>query len=220
MHVIESVEDSTDYQCENNDKLINNIVIERRAYILQAFQQFYEVIMMRIPEMMLSSEEQSMFFSSPHHLQRLPKNTGYREYVHANLRDDNSTQSFRAHYRMNKTTFQKLVEVLEEHPAYQLRAHNATPTFIQVAMVLWRYSNNHFGFRMSQATMGFSQISWPSTVEEFEQVQHDFEHPSDEFGPKKLPGVIGAVDGKLITIHRPKKTRRDTGTASLIFQLA
>lgn len=208
------------------EERVQAIISQRRELITQVFLGFAATVMSRIPELLLTGDEQSMIFSCPLHMQRLPKNNGYWEYVHPNLRDGNSTQSFLAHYRMNRGTFEKLVKALEGHPAFQLRAHNSTPTYIQVAVVLWRYANNHFRFRMFQALLGYSQgsfhnfserfleamldtfghiIAWPSTDEEFNAVQHRFEYPIDEEGPRKLKGVIGAVDGKQITIHRPRK---------------
>jgi hypothetical protein len=194
--------------------------------VLQNVQQTLIALIGNIPRVMFTSIEEDIFQSSPVHI-RLEKNKGYWEFVHERLRDDATTQSFKAHYRMYQATFTKLVAELEQHPAFVLRSNNKTPVYMQIAVVIWRFANCHFGYRLVQATLGFSQgslrnfterfldattdrlmsmISWPSTEEDFEQVKKEFEFPNDDDSTiRRLPNVIGAVDGKLVVIHRPKE---------------
>jgi hypothetical protein len=93
-------------------------------------------------EFLLTMSEQLMYLASPVHFKR-EKNRGYWTIVYPNLRDDYSPQSYYAHYRMKSAAFEELVNHLSEHPAFQLAAHKATPTYIQVACVFWRYANCH-----------------------------------------------------------------------------
>lgn len=194
--------------------------------ILDYYQAMLKAINI-ISRVMFTDFEEEVFQSSPIHI-RLVKNKGYWEYTHDNLRDDDRSQSYKAHYRMNKTTFNSLVQILDEHPAFMLKSNNRTPTYMQVAVVLWRFANCHFGYRMMEATMGFSQrslfdfterfldavndklghiVSWHSTEEEFREVKNKFEYPyPNDLTIRRFPGVIGAVDGKLVVIHRPKDT--------------
>jgi hypothetical protein len=104
-----------------------------------------------------------MFLSNPNHFRR----ERYWTYVHDNLRDKSGPQSYKAHYGMNKVTFDYLVSALSDHPDFQLQAINATSTYIQIAAVLWRYANCHFGYRIFEATMGFSQGSYHNFSERF-----------------------------------------------------
>ncbi|CEP18090.1 hypothetical protein [Parasitella parasitica] len=76
---------------------------------------------------------------------------------------------------------------------------------MQVAVVLCRFSSRYFGYRIIQATLGFSQgpvqhlISWPLSDEEFAKVKKKFEYPDNaDQTIRKLPNAIGVVDGKLI----------------------
>lgn len=195
--------------------------------VMEKYHQILLTAINVVPRVMFTQFEEDVFQSSPIHF-RLIKNKGYWSFTHDNLRDDDKTQSYKAHYRMKKATFNQLIEILDQHSAFDLKAHNSTPTYMQVAVVLWRFSNCHFGYRMMEATLGFGQgslfnfterfleavndqlghlISWPSTEDEFRKVKHGFEFPyPDDLSIKRLPNVIGAVDGKLIVIHRPKET--------------
>lgn len=50
--------------------------------------------------------------------------------------DDNPRTSFRAMYRMNLSSFERLVNDLSEHPAFDLRAHNSIPAYIQISCAI------------------------------------------------------------------------------------
>ena len=112
--------------------------------------KYYETLLKAInviPRVMFTVFEEGLFQSSPIHF-RLVKNKGYWQYTH------DKTQSYREHYyRMKKATFNSLVEILGRHPAFQLRERNSTPTYMQVAAVIWRHANCHFGYRMVEAML-------------------------------------------------------------------
>jgi hypothetical protein len=211
-------------EIEEDDREAAQLAFQSYLEQQQTVYDHLATILSGVPEFMLTHTEQLIYRSSPVHLRR-QKNLGYWTLIHENLRDDYSTQSYYAHYRMRKASFERLVISLYEHPAFQLTAHNATPTYIQIACVIWRYANCHIGFRTAEATLGisfgsyhnFSErfqkalidvyhsiLDWPSTEEDFKKIKQGFECPNGELGRKKLPNVIGAIDGKLINIHRPK----------------
>lgn len=113
------------------------------------------------------------------------------------------------------TKFNWPVNKLSENPAFQLTAHNATPVYMQVSIVLWELPNCHMGYRMSQVAMGFSHNSylnftkrfftvilsecsgslrWPPRETDYADGAYNFQCPDGEFGSTKL-----------ITIHKTKK---------------
>lgn len=137
--------------------------------------KYYQTLLDAIsstPRVMFTQFEEDMYQSSPVYL-RLVKNKGYWTYTHPNLKDDDNTQSNKAHYRMKQRTFDNLVQVLEQHPAFDLKAHNNTPAYMQIAVVIWRFANCHFGYRMVEATMGFSQGPLFNFTERFLEAVND-----------------------------------------------
>ena len=152
-------------------------------------------------------------------------NYQYWEITHPYLTDDDDPRtSFRANYRMNRTTFERLVNDLRQHPEYQLTAPNALPIHIQISCAIWRLSNCHIGYRLMNVGWGVSNgsytnmtrrftaavqgiyrgiIRWPTQPEVVEEIQQGFQHPNGDTGPHRLPGVIGALDGKNIIIEAP-----------------
>lgn len=178
--------------------------------------------------------------SSPAYLRaaRIPrvKSTDYWDVVHPNLPDNDGAGSFKAHYRMYRSTFNSLAERLSTHPVYQSTVPNAYPVYIQIACVLWRFSNSHIGYQVMSVQMNISEgsyhnfttrfltalielemrrvISWPtgerlySTMGEFQFGVRD--NPYRELGPhrvtSRLPNCIGAIDGKLFRIYKLAKS--------------
>ncbi|MGO2587356.1 MAG: transposase family protein [Streptococcus thermophilus] len=200
------------------------LAVQSRRETLQSMYDAINNMIAGAPEFLLTEKEELMYAANSAHFRR-EKNLGYWTVTHPNLKDDYSTQSYYAHYRMRKASFDKLVNDLSEHPKFQLTAANATPTYIQVACVIWRYANCHVGFRTAEATLGISYgsyhnfserfqealidiykpiLNWASTAEEFNNIKKGFEFPDSEFAVRRLQHVIGAIDGKLLTIHRPK----------------
>ena len=151
--------------------------------------------------------------------------------IHRRLDDSMGQMSYYANYRMRQRTFIKLVENLSSHPAFQFSAPDATPVDIQIACVLWRFANAHIGYRTFAVNLGYSQGSYRNFTKRFVIAMKDkfadrpfkwprgekaheaaalFQRPplrlrcrSEHQDARRLPNVIGAIDGKLVTIHRP-----------------
>lgn len=144
------------------------------------------------------------------------------QHPHLNNDDENQVSSYRATYRMSHEMFDWLVNELMTHNEFDLLAHNAIPAYIQIATCLIRMANSHQGYRLTYLYMGVSHgsftnftrrtlkaikdklghlIEWPENPVLAAQVANNFEHPIS--GGKRLPGVIGAVDGKIFVIHSP-----------------
>ncbi|GAA5805896.1 hypothetical protein HPULCUR_011422 [Helicostylum pulchrum] len=88
------------------------------------------------------------------------RNLQYWTITHPFLADDNNPHtSFRAMYRMNLTSFERLVNDLSQHAVFYLRAHNSIPVYIQISCAIWRLANCHFGYRMCNAGLGVSHGS-------------------------------------------------------------
>ncbi|KAI8068400.1 hypothetical protein BC940DRAFT_366939 [Gongronella butleri] len=151
--------------------------------------------------------------------------------IHRRLDDSMGQMSYYKNYRMRQRTFMNLVETLSSHPAFQFTAPNATPVDIQIACVLWRFANAHIGYRTFAVNLGYSQGSYRNFTKRFVIAIKDtfadrpFKWPrgekaheaaalfqrlplrlhgrSEHPNARRLPNVIGAIDGKLVTIHRP-----------------
>ncbi|KAG2193587.1 hypothetical protein INT47_007390 [Mucor saturninus] len=113
-----------------------------------------------------------IFMGSPVHLTegmttgtRLSGNTyHWWTHRHPHLHDGRGIDSFRAHYRINIRTFNFIVMVLKQEPEFAAsdeRDNNVShPVWMQVAIVLWRFSNTHLGYRMAGERLGVSQSSY------------------------------------------------------------
>lgn len=169
-------------------------------------------------------------FSSPVFLRakRVPRVRGqvFWEYQHPSLPDDDSAGGFKAHYRLNRTTFNELMARLSTHPVYQFEAHNAADPAVQIGCVLWRFANAHLSYRQAEVLLGISHGSFHNFTERFLTALIDLEGrriqwPTGELAEAtamksyegreisndqtrhRLPGVIGAHDGKLVVIRKP-----------------
>lgn len=128
---------------------------------------------------------------------------------------------------MNRSSFEKLVNDLSQHPVFGLRAHNATPTYIQVSCAIWRLANCHIGYRTNQIAFGVphgsfmkyfrrtliaiegvygNKICWTVSPDRVQAIHTGFKWPSveTEGSIRHLPNIIGALDGKNVIIERPK----------------
>jgi hypothetical protein len=143
---------------------------------------------------------------------------------HPYLTDDLGRNSFQLQYRMSRNNFETLLNIVSRHPEYEAAVEGrATPVEIQVATVLWRLANTHFGFRIAETFLGVSAGSYARFTERFITVMSDYINQFVTWGVHdvqtarrkaadfqkirahgvRLPNVIGAIDGKLIAIHKP-----------------
>lgn len=154
----------------------------------------------------------------------------YWRIGHSRLVDDNNPRtSFRAMYRMNRTRFEKLVNDLSDDPAFQSTAHNHTPPYIQISCAIWRLANCHIGYRTANIAFGVSHgsyinfyrrfvealhnvygriITWPKDVSRIIDIHNRFEWPEGGVpgeGIRRLPRVIGALDGKNVKIEAQRE---------------
>lgn len=217
-------------------QIVQNCVIEYNT----TMNALYQVALITVDE----DIQRFLFLTNATHMQcrvtypRLDSNKGYWEVWHPQLIDDevdNSrpTMKFKYHYRMSRRTFSWLCQLLQEHPEFQLVAHNATPVYQQIASVLWRFGSCHLGYMMQKAFLGFAHgsynnftnrflnaitglasriIVWPTSDTAVQQAAEDFEYPQGrevtQPANKKLPGCIGIVDGKLVNIHKPRRNAK------------
>ncbi|KAG2214220.1 hypothetical protein INT45_010706 [Circinella minor] len=167
-----------------------------------------------------------IYISSPLFIAQSWERHSYWTSFHPSLSDEEEGRSsFKAHYRITLETFNNLIRKLsscEEYMGSQL--HGGFPLFIQVATVLWRFANSTFGFRVMEMTLGIKDgsynnftnrfvdamkhvgeqvITWPvNDHERALEIANGFRGRGTAEEPR-LSGVIGAIDGKLVVIHKP-----------------
>ncbi|KAG2201841.1 hypothetical protein INT47_004398 [Mucor saturninus] len=144
----------------------------------------------------------------------------YWTIEHPNLSDDrNSRHSYRAHYRVNKSTFEWLVNRLSRCATYiESSLRGGYSVEIQVACVLWRFANTHFGYRIAETHLGITAGSFNNFTNRFidamleitpeiitERALNNAREFSKLDGPDatRLSGVLGAIDDKLVVIQKP-----------------
>lgn len=154
----------------------------------------------------------------------------YKESVY--IDDDNPRTSFRAMYRMNVGSFERLVNDLSQHPAFHIGAHNGTPVYIQVSCAISRLVNCHTRYRTSNIAFGFSHgsyvnffrrtlilaiervyrsiIIWPVEQERIQAIHTGFEQPRGqrEGAIHRLGlNLLGVLDGKNVIIESRRRYR-------------
>ncbi|CAO3680585.1 unnamed protein product [Rhizopus stolonifer] len=78
------------------------------------------------------------------------------------------TFSFRDHYRINRSTFDAIVNKCMGCSQYAGSIlQGGTPVEIQIATVFWRFSNSHYGYRITEMTLGVSAGSFHNFNERF-----------------------------------------------------
>lgn len=166
-------------------------------------------------------------------------NYHYWEVSHPFLTDDdNPRTSYRAMYRMDRTTLERLINELSEHPIYISSQVNALPVHIQISCAIWRLANCHVGYRIAQMTMGVSHGSYTNFTRRFvralrDMYRHIIAWPTDEQSALRIRNgflsastsascrldPIGAIDGKNVIIHarntHPEEWRDRHGNFSM-----
>jgi hypothetical protein len=150
-----------------------------------------------------------------------PKTDGFWTNIYPNLNDYSLTNSFKTHFRITKSTFHKLLNIISNHPIYQSSPFKPqTPIEMQVAIVLQRFANP-MSYRELETSFGISQGSVQNFTKRFctavlENLQHAIKWPTGQlmqeviegFAPsefrRRIPNVIGAIDGSHIPIQRPQ----------------
>ncbi|KAG2215747.1 hypothetical protein INT45_005204 [Circinella minor] len=90
------------------------------------------------------------------------------------------------------------------------QARGGVPIEIQVAAVLWRFANSHFGFHLMCVLLNISDGSFSNFTDRFikamkrvaRNIAHQFK-AKDGSDSRRLGKVIGAMDGKLVVIQKP-----------------
>jgi hypothetical protein len=215
------------------DRLLLRQQLERNE---QQLQYWIVNIMMESSQLISSDFLYMTYICSPHlfSLERGPQQFDHVRYGtfqqwwyvrHPYLTDDLGRNSFQMQYRMSRKNFETLLNIVCQHQVYEgALSGNAYPVEIQVATVLWRLANTHFGYRLAEQFLGISSGSYTrytlnfltAMTDNFEQFVnwgvHDVEiarKKSAEFERRdepgvRLPNVIGAIDGKLINIQKPR----------------
>lgn len=152
---------------------------------------------------------------------RLDFTEQYWTQKHPFLKTDENL--FKCHYRVSVSTFEWIVRKASEATEYsgsQLR--NGIPVEIQIALVLWRFANTHFGFRIAEINLGVSAgtfnnitnrfvdfmfrisasvISWPyNDSARAIGIANGFKNLGEN---QRLDNTIGAMDGKNFVIQKP-----------------
>ncbi|KAG2197489.1 hypothetical protein INT47_003097 [Mucor saturninus] len=123
-------------------------------------------------------------------------------------------------YRMNRTTFERVVNELCRDPAFQSRAVNFIPPYVQISCAIWRLANCHVGYRCAHLTIGVSHgsyrnftqrfvkavvntykdlIEWPKNEQRVAEIKNGFMYGEGRT-VRGLPAV-GALDGKNFVIE-------------------
>ncbi|XP_055903680.1 uncharacterized protein LOC129939620 [Eupeodes corollae] len=138
--------------------------------------------------------------------------------------EDYSELGFKSHFRLNRSTVEKLIEKYSQSDFFSSRPNHGGKTKIEprkeVYVYVWYVSNtltfrqlgNLFGIATSSAwsvvgrvsswlfSIGNEYIKWPQG-DVIDQISHKFETK------KKIPGIIGAIDCTHITIAAPKSNK-------------
>lgn len=146
--------------------------------------------------------------------------------IHPNLPDVEGQGTFKGYYWMHRSTLEYLVNRLSQHPVYQQDAVNAWSAWLQICTAIWRFANQHVGYREAEQFLGIShgsyhnftmrfiqaledmeghRVAWPTDAQVAE-VAEQFQYGllgSDFSGRGGLPDCVGAIDGKSVRIHKP-----------------
>lgn len=232
MEETEEMEEEFDLLESQRVRMVEDMLLDLQSAIVQ----FQSTITIHNGAQVLRDFQYVCYLGSPVHFIQEATNTrvngnsyNWWSVRHPNLHDGTGPDSFRAHYRINRATFDFIVDVLKDDTEFKVSNERdgttSHPVWKQVAIVLWRLSNTHIGFRIAEAMLGVSQASyhrftmrflnamirclyqhsirWPSTVVESRAIMAGFARPSRNTGLEHLKECIGAIDGKLVSIQKP-----------------
>ena len=106
-----------------------------------------------------ASEETRIY--RPYNHTRMNYQHSYRTEFISQMTDDGGPRSFKAHYRMNRASFNWLVNRLSRCVEYAGSiARGGYPVEVQLACILWRFANTHFGYRIASVSLGVTAGSY------------------------------------------------------------
>lgn len=161
---------------EQNELLKTVITVFQRRHISHTMGTFKLVT-----DMVLLS----IFAGSFGHIEAVPRRrivnqweTVWWTITHLNLTDEPLINSdgtvvrestFKEHYRIKFNTFETLVNILSITEPYRIfdERDSAWPVWTQVAVILWRFSNTHFGYRMAKDKFGCGHGSYNDFTDRF-----------------------------------------------------
>ncbi|ETV63809.1 hypothetical protein H257_19256 [Aphanomyces astaci] len=114
------------------------------------------------------------------------------------LGDPHYEQWFRDNLRCDQTTFGRLVVWLRCQMPQQFLRRSVHSFEKKVAVFLF-FLGSERGYRETAAAFGMAKSCIPTSSSEWHRIERGF------FKCQKLPGVVGAIDGTLIDIQRPRE---------------
>jgi len=120
-----------------------------------------------------------------------PKTYGFGFDVFPYLNDENEHNNFRAHFRIKRSMFNRLLEVISQHSIYQSsNFQTQTHIEIQVGIVL-QWLANLMGYRQLETMFGISQGSVQNFTQCFFQSVFDMlkkiiQWPAGDMSKKQL----------------------------------
>ena len=215
------------YKAELEEEMFNHLLLEFSSLGIRYTVEFLREIWDASPRIYFERERRRrvdrMDFTEQYWLQK-----------HPSLQDPTdenpfSTFAFRDHYRVHRYTFNKIVDKCIGCPEYTgsiLRGR--IPVEVQVATVLWRFSNCHYGYRIAETTLGVSAGSYHNFTERFlgammtisksvitwpinnparaAEIANEFQERGDTV---RLDEALGAIDGKNFVIQKPSVRGND-----------
>ncbi|KAL0080226.1 hypothetical protein J3Q64DRAFT_1240524 [Phycomyces blakesleeanus] len=224
-----------------NVKISLNQMSRQRLILQQQVEQSQQQLLQWATNIMLESSQlvshdyfYMVYTCRPHSftLERGPKEVNHDRYGvfrqwwyvrHPSLTNDLGSSSFQLQYQMSRANFELLLNIVSQHQVYDAALNgNSYPIEIQVATVLWRFANTHFGYCLAENFLGVSVGSYTRFTLWFITAMSDYsdrfvnwgvhdsatairkaaEFKQPERRSIRLPGVIGAIDRKLISIQK------------------
>ncbi|OAD66207.1 hypothetical protein PHYBLDRAFT_175501 [Phycomyces blakesleeanus NRRL 1555(-)] len=166
--------------------------------------------------------------STGRRINRLRKETIWWGITHPSLSDTShiddirrevKESTFKEYYHIILSTFKTLMNILLGTEPYRRcdESELACSVWKQVAVVLWRFSNTHLGYRIAKDKFGCSHGSYNNFTDQFILAMSSiiitgFRQPTKN-GKQRLKEVIDAMNGKLISIEKPTTANSDDSYA-------